>query len=57
MNSITQVKRCLPHEITTKVGAVKLYRETKDIGYCEYKPFGTNKKTQGGDKRSCQRQL
>jgi len=33
MNSITQNKRYLPHEISTKNGAVKLYRETKDIGF------------------------
>lgn len=26
-------KRYLPHEVTTKVGAVKLYRQTKDIGF------------------------
>ena len=33
MNSIAQNKRYLPHEITTKVNAVKLYRQTKDIGF------------------------
>ncbi len=33
MDSIAQVKRYLPHEISTKVGAVRLYRETKDIGF------------------------
>lgn len=33
MDSIAQVKRYLPHEITTKIGSVKLYRETKDIGF------------------------
>lgn len=33
MNSIAQVKRYLPHEITTKINAVKLYRKTKDIGF------------------------
>ena len=33
MNSIAQTKRYLPHEISTKVGAVNLYRETKDIGF------------------------
>ena len=33
MNSITQNKRYLPHEITTKVNSVKLYRQTKDIGF------------------------
>ena len=33
MESIAQVKRYLPHEISTKVGAVKLYRETKDISF------------------------
>ena len=26
-------KRYLPHEITTKVNSVKLYRQTKDIGF------------------------
>ena len=31
MNSITQNKRYLPHEITTKVNSVKLYRQTKDM--------------------------
>ena len=33
MKSIAQVKRYLPHEISTKVGAVELYRETRDIGF------------------------
>ena len=33
MNSIAQIKRYLPHEISTKVGAVKLYKETKDIDF------------------------
>ena len=33
MNSITQNKRYLPHEITTKVNSVKLYRQTKDIDF------------------------
>lgn len=33
MNSITHNKRYCPHEITTKVYAVKLYRQTKDISY------------------------
>ena len=33
MNSITQNKRYLPHEITTKENSVKLYRQTKDIGF------------------------
>ena len=33
MDSISQVKRYLPHEITTKIGAVRLYRKTKDIGF------------------------
>ena len=33
MNSITQTKRYLPHEITTKENSVKLYRQTKDIGF------------------------
>ena len=33
MESITQTKRYLPHELSTKIGSVKLYRETKDIGF------------------------
>ncbi len=33
MENITQVKRYLPHEITTKIGSVKLYRETKDSSF------------------------
>ena len=33
MNSITQNKRYLPHEISTKVQSVKLYRQTKDVGF------------------------
>ena len=33
MKSITQNKRYLPHEITTKENSVKLYRQTKDIGF------------------------
>lgn len=33
MGSITQNKRYLPHEITTKVNSVKLYRQTKDISF------------------------
>ena len=33
MNSITQKKRYCPHEITTKINSVKLYRETKDISF------------------------
>ena len=33
MGSITQNKRYLPHEITTKENSVKLYRQTKDIGF------------------------
>ena len=33
MRSITQDKRYLPHEITTKENSVKLYRQTKDIGF------------------------
>lgn len=37
MNSITQnekkSKRYLPHEVKTKVNAVKMYRKTKDIDY------------------------
>ena len=33
MGIVTQNKRYLPHEITTKVQSVKLYRQTKDIGF------------------------
>ena len=33
MDSIAQNKRYLPHEISTKMYAVKLYRETKDISF------------------------
>ena len=33
MKIVTQNKRYLPHEITTKVQSVKLYRQTKDIGF------------------------
>ena len=33
MDSIAHTKRYLPHEISTKIHAVKLYRETKDIGF------------------------
>ena len=33
MKSIAQNKRYLPHEISTKVNSVKLYRQTKDIGF------------------------
>ena len=33
MSSITQNKRYLPHEITTKENSVKLYRQSKDIGF------------------------
>ena len=33
MKSITQNKRYLAHEITTKVQSVRLYRQTKDIGF------------------------
>ena len=33
MSSIAQNKRYLPHEITTKENSVKLYRQTKDIGF------------------------
>lgn len=33
MNSIAQNKRYLPHEISTKMQSVKLYRQTKDIGF------------------------
>ena len=30
MNSITQNKRYLPHEMSTKINSVKLYRQTCD---------------------------
>ena len=33
MDSIAQTKRYLPHEITTKINSVKLYRNTRDIGF------------------------
>lgn len=33
MSIVTQNKRYLPHEITTKENSVKLYRQTKDIGF------------------------
>lgn len=33
MEIIAQNKRYLPHEITTKENSVKLYRQTKDIGF------------------------
>jgi len=33
MNSVTQNKRYCPHEVTTKVNSVKLYRETRDISF------------------------
>ena len=33
MSIITQNRRYMQHEITTKEHAVKTYRETKDIGY------------------------
>ena len=33
MDSITQPKRYLPHTLSTKIGAVKLYRETRDIDF------------------------
>ena len=33
MDSITQTKRYLPHEISTKINSVNLYRRTKDIGF------------------------
>ena len=33
MDSIAQTKRYLPHEITTKINSVKLYRRTRDIGF------------------------
>ena len=33
MSIITHNKRYLPHEITTKINSVKLYRQTKDISF------------------------
>ena len=33
MTIISQNKRYLPHEITTTVNSVKLYRQTKDISF------------------------
>ena len=33
MDIIAQNKRYLPHEITTKESAVKLYRSTKDVSF------------------------
>lgn len=33
MNSIAQNKRYLPHEYSTKINSVKLYRQTKDVGF------------------------
>lgn len=33
MDSIAQKKRYLPHEISTKLNSVKLYRQTRDIGF------------------------
>ena len=37
MDIVTDVKqknkRYLPHELTTKINSVKLYRQTKDIGF------------------------
>ena len=33
MKSITQNKRYLPHEMSTKINSVKLYRQTGDIGF------------------------
>ena len=33
MNSIAQTKRYLPHENSTKINSVKLYRQTKDIDF------------------------
>ena len=33
MKSITQNKRYCPHEITTKIYSVSLYRQTKDISF------------------------
>jgi len=33
MSIVTQNKRYLPHEITTKMNSVKLYRLTRDVGF------------------------
>jgi len=33
MKSITQNKRYLPHEMSTKINSVKLYRQTGDVGF------------------------
>ena len=33
MDIIAQNKRYLPHEITTKINSVKLYRESRDIDF------------------------
>lgn len=33
MNSITQTQRYLPHELKTRLNAVKLYREVKDVSF------------------------
>ena len=33
MDSITKNKRYLPHEMPTKLNAVKLYRQVKDVGF------------------------
>lgn len=33
MNIIAKNKRYLPHELTTKINSVKLYRQEKDIGF------------------------
>lgn len=33
MNSITHNKRYLPHELSTKINSVKLYRQTSDISF------------------------
>ena len=37
MTSITQTRRYMQHEITTKVRSVKAYRETRDIEYVKRK--------------------
>ena len=33
MDIVTQKKRYLPHEMTTKARSVKWYRQTKDVGF------------------------
>ncbi len=35
MDIVTQKQRYIPHEISTRVSAVKAYRETRSIGQLE----------------------